>query len=126
MAELESQGWNSRDIFFFGFSQGCLVSCDFGMRYPKPLGGIIGCSGYVYFFKNWRQEISKAAFRTPWLITHGTLDDALRIEETRADVQRLKEAKLPILWKEFKKDHEIELRREAPFIRNWVLDNMKK
>lgn len=125
IAELEDQGWNSRDIFFFGFSQGCLVSCDFGMHTKKPLGGIIGVSGYIYFFKNWRREITPAAYKTPWLITHGTLDDALEIEETRKDVSRLKDAKLPILWKEFKKDHEIELNKEAPFIKKWVLKNCK-
>ncbi len=125
MIELEEQGWNSRDIFFFGFSQGCLVSCDFGMRYPKPLGGIIGCSGYIYFFKNWRQQIVKAAYKTPWLITHGTLDDALSIDETRLDVKKLIDAKLPIEWKEYKKDHEIEPRREIPYMRRWVLERMK-
>lgn len=124
MNELEAQGWNSRDIFFFGFSQGCLVSCDFGMHYPKPLGGIIGVSGYIYFFKNWRKEITKAAYKTPWLITHGLRDDALSLQETREDVTRLRQAKLPILWKEFDKDHEIELETEAPFIRKWVMQRM--
>src|SRR6266852_4176315 len=30
-----------------GFSQGCLMSIEVGLRYPQRLAGIIGISGYV-------------------------------------------------------------------------------
>jgi phospholipase/carboxylesterase len=124
MAELEKQGWKSRDIFFLGFSQGALVSCDFGMHYPKQLGGIIGISGYIYFFNNWRRSLQSSAFRTPWLLTHGKRDDALAIEETRRDVARLKDAGIRVQWKEFNKEHEIEETRELPFLRRWIQSKM--
>lgn len=124
MRELEKQGWKSKDIFFLGFSQGSLVSCDFAMHYDKPLGGVIGISGYIYFFNNWRRHLKPSSFRTPILLTHGTKDDALAIDETREDVKRLQAAGLKIKWKEFNKDHEIDERRELPFIRKWVLDKL--
>lgn len=121
MAELEEQGWSSQDVFFLGFSQGSLVSCDFGMNYQKPLGGIIGISGYIYFQAKWRMRLPEAAFQTPWLITHGTEDIDLPIVKTRNQVRRMVDAGLPINWQEFDKEHEVEPDIEAPYIRQWVI-----
>ncbi len=122
MDELEHQGYQSTDVFFFGFSQGCLVSLDFAANYSKPLGGVIAVSGYVYFFPKWKQKLTEAAFKTPCLVTHGTEDEALPIEETRSQVKRLIAAGLPIEWMEFKKDHEFDYDRELPLIRHWALE----
>lgn len=124
MAELEKQGWKSRDIFFLGFSQGALVCADFVMNFGKPLAGVIGISGYVYFFKNWRKALKRSAFVTPWVMTHGKRDDALSITESREDHARLKEAGLRVRWKEFDKDHEIDEEHELPFLRRWVRDHL--
>lgn len=121
LEQLQEQGWASEDIFFFGFSQGCLISCDMGLHYPKRLGGIIGISGYIYFFAKWAQKIQDAAYHTPWLLTHGLRDEALAIDETRNHVHKLLLAGLPVTWKEFNKDHEIDEELELPFIRRWIL-----
>lgn len=127
LEELQLQGWRSENIYFLGFSQGSLMSIDVGIRYPQKLGGIIGISGYIYFFENWLEEISEAAYETPILITHGTEDFDLPIEDTRKDVWRLLfEAGIPLTWKEFKKEHEICVEHETPFIRNWIFSNRKK
>jgi phospholipase/carboxylesterase len=126
MDELQEQGWNSREIFFFGFSQGCLMSVDMGLHFTQPLAGIIGVSGYVYFFRNWKKTLPSAAFHTPWLMTHGIFDDALGIGDTRGHVKQMHSVGLPILWKEFNKDHEIDQEIEAPMIRNWILARMPK
>ena len=120
MEELEEQGWKTKDVFFFGFSQGSLVSVDFGMTYGKPLGGIIAISGYVYFFPQWRRKIKAQAFKTKWLMTHGIQDDALDIESSRICAQKLKDAGLPIKWMEFNKDHEIDEVEEVPSIQKFV------
>ena len=68
--ELQAQGWKPENIFLLGFSQGCLVSSDVALYYPKRLGGVVGISGYFQFYPRWRQEISPAATETPWLLTH--------------------------------------------------------
>lgn len=121
MCELEQQGWRSEDIYFFGFSQGCLVSCDFAMNYPKRLGGVVGVSGYIYFFKGWVRRLPAAAFATPWLVTHGTGDDALALTESKRDIRTIQAAGLRVAWVEFDKGHEIEPSQEIPLIRRWLL-----
>lgn len=120
MEELVEQGWRLQDIFLFGFSQGSLVNCDFGMNYKKEIGGIIGVSGYVYFFPQWKSKLPKSSFRTPWLLTHGRQDEDLLLSETYESVLKMQAAGLPIEWKEFNKEHEIDERREIPMMRRWI------
>ncbi len=121
--ELILLGWKPENIFLFGFSQGCLVSADFGLHYPRRLGGIIGISGYFCFFPRFEKKIEKAATQTPWLFTHGRKDDVLPIEETKFGVEKLKTLGLPIDWIESDKKHVIE-EDELPKIRRWIRDQM--
>ncbi|MCX7977848.1 MAG: serine esterase [Bdellovibrionaceae bacterium] len=124
ISELEAKGWKPENIFLFGFSQGCLVSADFGIHYPKKLGGIIGVSGYFHFYPRWRNRVAPEARKTPWLFTHGTKDNVLPIQETRFGVEKLREAGLPVDWKEFVKDHSLS-EVEYPVIRKWVREKLK-
>ena len=106
--ELELQGWKSKNIFFFGFSQGSLISADIALNYPKKLAGVVGISGYFQFFPRWRTHLSAKAAKTPWLMTHGFNDDVLKIEETKFGVSKLKDAGLNIEWVELDKKHSLD------------------
>lgn len=119
LADLELQGWESSKIFFFGFSQGCLVSADIGLNYPRKLGGIIGISGYFQFFPRWKNRLNEESLQTPWLFTHGHKDDILDIDTTRFGVGKLKEAGFKVKWVEMDKKHTL-LESEYPVIREWI------
>jgi phospholipase/carboxylesterase len=125
MSELAEQGWAPGDIFFYGFSQGALVSVDFATHFEHKLAGVIAISGYYFFFNRWKSQLTKAAFKTPMLITHGVFDDALPISDSRVHVKKLKTAGLDILWKEFNKDHEIDDENENPFLRAWIQSKLE-
>jgi phospholipase/carboxylesterase len=124
LSDLEAQGWKSENIFLFGFSQGCLVSADLGLNYPKKLGGIVGISGYFHFHPRWRQRLSMDSLKTPWVLTHGYKDDVLKIEETRHGVLKLRDAGLKVEWVELDKDHVL-TDEEIPLIRKWVQERVK-
>jgi phospholipase/carboxylesterase len=124
LQELALLGWPPNKIFFYGFSQGALLSCDLAMFAPQAFAGIIAISGYIYFFEEWKKSLRASAFQTPWLVTHGINDDALPVIRTREQIQNLKDVGLPIVWKEFMKDHEIDLYVETQFIRKWVRSKM--
>src|SRR5262245_52962233 len=47
LEEQEAKGFPSDQIVLGGFSQGCLMSLEVGLRYPRRLAGIVGISGYV-------------------------------------------------------------------------------
>lgn len=122
--DLEVQGWKSENIYFFGFSQGCLISADVGMNYPKKLGGVVGISGYFNFYPRWRDTISTQAKRTPWLFTHGHQDDILPLDETKYGVEKLQGAGLNVQWVEMEKDHVLK-DEEYPIIRKWIRKNLR-
>jgi phospholipase/carboxylesterase len=124
LCELESQGWKSENIFLLGFSQGCLVSADVALNYPKKLGGVVGISGYFHFFPRWKKELTAPAKKTPWLFTHGYQDDVLPLETTKFGVEQLQEAGLQVKWVEMDKDHVFK-EEEYPLIRSWVGQQLK-
>lgn len=124
ISELSQLGWAPNKIFLYGFSQGSLLSCDLAMFAPFQFAGIVGISGYIYFFEEWKKSLLPSAFQTPWLVTHGLQDDALPIVKTREQIFKLKDVGLPITWKEFLKDHEIDLYIETNFIRKWIRSKM--
>lgn len=117
--DLQNQGWDSEKIFFFGFSQGCLVSADVGLNYPKRLGGVVGISGYFNFYPRWKTNLSQEAKKTPWLFTHGHKDDILPLKDTKYGVEKLKSAGLKVKWVEMDKEHTLEV-EEYPLIKKWV------
>lgn len=122
--DLEVQGWKSENIFLFGFSQGCLISADLGMNFPKKLGGIIGISGYFQFFPKWKARLNGKSVKTPWLFTHGHKDDVLPIDETKVGVEKLKRAGFKVDWVEMDKKHVLK-EEEYPLIRKWVREQIK-
>ena len=125
LADLEQQGWDPENIYFFGFSQGCLVSADIGLNYPKKLGGIIGISGYFQFFPRWKNQLSADTLKTPWLFTHGFKDDILPLETTKFGAKKLQEAGFDVRWIEMNKKHVL-LEEEYPMIRKWVSEKLKR
>ena len=119
-AELEGQGWASRDIILFGFSQGCLMSIDFALRFGAPLAGIVGVSGYAFGLERLEAEMHPRAREQAWLITHGAHDELLPISRTRAQMETLGAAGIPLEWHEFPKSHTIDPEHELPLIRDWI------
>jgi phospholipase/carboxylesterase len=120
---LDSQskdGFQSREIVLGGFSQGCLMSLDVGLRYPRRLAGIVGISGYVADPKRLIEELSPVAFQQRVLMTHGTLDPLIPFAVVREQANLLKSAGLRIEWHEFVKPHTIAGEPELEVIRNFV------
>lgn len=119
-SELEAQGWAAEDVILFGFSQGCLMSIDFALRFGKPLAGIVGVSGYAFGLERLESEMHPQARAQSWLITHGTQDELLPISRTRAQMDTLQAAGIPLDWHEFPKSHTIDPEAELALIRQWV------
>lgn len=120
LGELNEQGWSPDQIFLYGLSQGCLVSIDFALFSGVKIAGVVGISGYVQFWKGWKKLLADEAFEIPLLITHGVFDKEIFLLDTREQVEKLKQAGLNVLFKEFNKGHETDAEFEAPFIRKWV------
>ena len=110
--------------FLFGFSQGALLTFEFGARYRRVLGGYIAVSGYIYNPKSLLQEIDplvkEASFSQDiWLCTHGTEDEVLPYETTKAQIELLQKGGMKIDFKSYPKPHTI-IEEELKMIREWI------
>ena len=121
--DLVKQGFKAKDIFLFGFSQGCLVSADVALNYPRKLGGVIGVSGYFHFFPRWRQSLTPDSIKTPWILTHGYKDDVLPYHETKFGADKLKDMGLNIEFISLNKKHDM-IDEEFPIIKRWVKERL--
>lgn len=117
--ELVEQGCRAEDVFLLGFSQGCLMAMDAGLRSGLPLGGVIGVSGWIAFLEEYPAALSPEARRRKFLVTHGTQDPLLPFEVTAAQCKRLRELGLDLEFKAYDKEHTM-LPEEVLDIRAWL------
>jgi phospholipase/carboxylesterase len=115
-----AEGFPTEQTILGGFSQGCLMSLDVAARYPHRLAGVLGISGYVCEPETLVKELSPVAREQKFLLTHGTYDPLLPIEQVRGQVQQLQRAGLNIQWHEFAKEHTIAGQPEVDLIRRFV------
>lgn len=119
-------GADFRRTFFFGFSQGCLMTLEIGMRFPSRFAGMIGISGYVLSPEELLEAASPEARAQRFLVTHGTQDPLIPIDFARAQMRRLKAAGMAIEWHEFLKGHTIAGEEELGTIRAFILARRAK
>jgi phospholipase/carboxylesterase len=117
---LREKGYRAEDITLGGFSQGCLMSVETGLRYPHRLAGIVGISGYVLDLEKLLAELSPIARQQRLLVTHGTLDPIVPFARTQAQVKQLQAAGIPLEWHEYRKEHTIAGEPELQVIRKFI------
>ncbi len=116
---------SSLNIFLLGFSQGCLMSLDIALRYPKHLGGVVGISGYVFFEEEYPEAFSKVAKEQRIWVSHGRFDDVLPFEKTKASIEKLCAQGISIDWTPFDKAHTIDEKDELTHIGIFLLHQLE-
>lgn len=111
--------FNAHESFLFGFSQGALLTFEFGARYEKVLAGYIAVSGYIYDANNLIQEMNPNVNNSNWLCTHGTYDDILPFHTSKEQIEILQNAGFNIMFKSYPKDHTI-AENELEMIAEWI------
>ncbi|NIM26891.1 MAG: carboxylesterase [Gammaproteobacteria bacterium] len=75
-AEL-AKGLESTRILLAGFSQGGAIALHTGLRYPKPLAGILALSTYLPLEQAAREERHDANREIPIFLAHGSRDPVI-------------------------------------------------
>ena len=86
IAQQESLGIPSHQIVIAGFSQGCAMTLQTALRYPKKLGGLLCLSGYLPLHAHLHDERHSANHDTPIFMAHGSADPVIPI--SRAEQSR--------------------------------------
>ena len=118
--DLRAKNFPAGQITLGGFSQGCLMSIETGLRYPHRLAGIVGISGWIFEIEKLLRDLTPVAKSQRLLITHGHFDPLLPFAEASKQVRQLQSAGLNVAWHEFPKEHTIYGAEEVAVIREFV------
>jgi phospholipase/carboxylesterase len=117
--DLPARGFAAEQTTLGGFSQGCLMAVDVGLRYPHRLAGIVGISGWVHEPDKLLAELPPVARQQRLLMMHGTGDPLIPIAQVRPQIPLLKAAGLNVEWREFAKPHTM-IEEEITVVRDFV------
>ena len=118
--DLRAKNFPADQIALAGFSQGCLMTIETGLRYPHRLAGLVGISGWVFEIENLLRDLTPVARTQRLLITHGHFDPIIPFAGVREQVQKLQAGGLNVQWNEFPKEHTIHGTEEIAVIREFV------
>ena len=107
------------NIVLAGFSQGCAMSLQVGLRFPHKLAGIMALSGYLPLAKSLPLEKSEANCNTPIFMAHGIWDAVVIPERAEASVDILEKLGYQVDWHTYPMEHSLhpdELRDISNFL----------
>lgn len=122
--ELTVAGWEPEDVGLFGFSQGCLMTLEFGARSALELACYIGMSGYCLDVPDLLAALSPAARREVWMVTHGRLDEVLPFAHSEQQMLELRDGGLPLVFRPYSKGHTVDLQDELSDLRNFLVKHL--
>lgn len=94
-------------IVLIGFSQGGAMVLHAGLRYRKPLAGVLAMSTYLPLRHSVGKEFHAEQKATPILFMHGTADEVVSKAYAEDSYEKLKNIGLNVRWMEYPMDHTV-------------------
>ncbi len=102
-----SRGIAPRATVLAGFSQGCAMALQVGLRHDAPLAGIMALSGYLPLAGTVAAERSAANTATPIFMGHGLADPVVPIARAEASREALLELGYAVQWHTYPMPHSV-------------------
>lgn len=121
----KERGIPSERIVLAGFSQGCAMTLQTGLRWPERLAGLICLSGYLPLADSIESERNEANQHTPIFMAHGIHDPVVPLQRGESSYQQLKKMGYPVQWHTYPMPHSVhpqEIQDVATFLRE-ILKN---
>jgi phospholipase/carboxylesterase len=119
IANEKARGIPASRIILAGFSQGCAMTLQTGLRHPEPLAGMMCLSGYVPLSATVPTERSEASLKTPIFMVHGRADGVIPIQRAEASRRLLESMGYQIEWHEYMMQHSV-CAEEVDHISAWL------
>jgi phospholipase/carboxylesterase len=119
IANEKARGIPAERIILAGFSQGCAMALQTGLRYPEKLAGLMCLSGYVPIHQTVAAERSPANQNTPIFLAHGRADPVIPIHRAEQSRDVLKSLGYAIEWHEYMMQHSV-CEEEIEHMGNWL------
>jgi phospholipase/carboxylesterase len=120
IARENSRGIPSANIVLAGFSQGCAMTLQTGLRIDQKLAGMLCLSGYLPLAALTAAECNSANRDTPIFMAHGTMDPVVDISRAQASREALQALGYSVAWKTYDMGHSVcleEIADIAAFLR---------
>jgi phospholipase/carboxylesterase len=92
-------------IILAGFSQGCAMTLQVGLRYSSQLAGLLCLSGYLPLHQTVATERHPANSSTPIFIAHGSFDQVVPIQRAEQSRDFLKSLGYAVEWHAYPMEH---------------------
>jgi phospholipase/carboxylesterase len=113
------RGILAEHIVLAGFSQGCAMTLQTGLRYSQPLAGLMCLSGYLPLADTIAEERHSANQNVPIFMAHGRGDGVVLINRAEASRDHLKSLGYAIEWHEYMMQHSV-CAEEVDDISRWL------
>jgi phospholipase/carboxylesterase len=107
IAREKARGIPASRIILAGFSQGCAMTIQTGLRHPETLAGMICLSGYVPLADKLPAERTEASLATPIFMAHGRHDNVVPFARAQASHETLVALGYQVEWHEYAMQHSV-------------------
>jgi phospholipase/carboxylesterase len=115
-----ARGIPASRIVIAGFSQGCAMALQTGLRHAERLAGIVGLSGYLPLAASAAAERHAANAQTPIFMAHGKHDDVIPLATAQASRDALQALGHRVDWHEYTMAHSVCM-EEIADLNRWLL-----
>ncbi|QYF95800.1 alpha/beta hydrolase [Massilia sp. PAMC28688] len=119
IAREKERGIRASRIILAGFSQGCAMTLQAGLRHPETLAGLLCLSGYLPLHDKVAAERSDASLSTPIFLVHGRGDGVIPIARAEQSRDILKSLGYQVEWHEYPMQHSL-CQEEVDDISVWL------
>ena len=103
----KARGIPASRIILAGFSQGCAMTLQTGLRHSETLAGLMCLSGYVPLSASVPTERTQASLATPIFMVHGLHDGVIPIARATQSRDLLKSIGYQVEWHEYVMQHSL-------------------
>ncbi|WP_338767124.1 carboxylesterase [Massilia sp. METH4] len=121
----KSRGIPASRIILGGFSQGCAMTLQTGLRYKEKLAGLLCLSGYLPLADKTAAERNAANADTPIFLAHGRLDPVVPLARATASRDALKALGYQVEWHDYYMQHSV-CPEEVADISGWLQKVLKR
>jgi phospholipase/carboxylesterase len=107
ISQEKSRGVPANRIILAGFSQGCAMALQTGLRHPEKLAGLLCLSGYLPLHATVGAERHSANHDTPIFLAHGRDDPVIPIDRAEKSRDMLQALGYHVEWHEYMMPHSV-------------------
>jgi phospholipase/carboxylesterase len=103
----KARGIPANRIILAGFSQGCAMTLQTGLRHPEKLAGLLCLSGYLPLHATVADERHSTNHDTPIFLAHGRMDPVIPIDRAEKSRDMLLALGYKVEWHEYMMPHSV-------------------